>query len=395
MKTRKVVCLAVLALFAAVPTALASNTWYVDGVDGSDNNDCESSQTACKTIGRAMSHSGRGDFIMVSAATYHENLTIPHRLNIVGAGATTTIIDGGGVGSVILNNRTGVTVSRVTMRNGGGDLGGGVGDGGNVYNCFASLTIMDSIITGGRVRSAPGFDGYGGAIYNCPGSTLTLINTTISGNSAEEGGGICNGGNLTIINSTFSGNIARHRKGGGIRNYGTLRITNTTISGNRASGVGGGIHNGGLFGPSGTMVISNSTLSGNIAGKGQGGGIFSNTNGTKTVLQNSIVASNEGSDCSGIMTSHGYNLTSDDSCRLNAAGDVENANPNLGPLQDNGGFTRTMALLPGSPAIDSGNPSGCTDGDGELLKTDQRGEPRPDKDDSGACDTGAYERQKD
>jgi hypothetical protein len=65
----------------------------------------------------------------------------------------------------------------------------------------------------------------------------------------------------------------------------------------------------------------------------------------------------------------------------------------LGPLQNNGGPTPTMALLPGSPAIDAGNPSGCTDGLGHLLKTDQRGMPRPDKEDIGGCDMGAYERQ--
>jgi hypothetical protein len=395
MKSRKLICVAALTLFAAVPTALASSKWYVDGVDGSDNNDCESSQTACKTIGRAVSHSARGDFIMVAAATYLENLTIPHSLNIVGAGAATTIIDGGGVGSVILNNRSGVTVSRVTMRNGGGDGGGGVGDGGNVYNCFASLTIMDSIITGGSVRRGPGFDGYGGAIYNCPSSTMTIINTTISGNRAEEGGGICNGGTLTISNSTFTGNVARHRKGGGIRNYGTLTINNSTFSGNRASGIGGGIHNGGLFGPSGTLVISNSTFSGNTAGDRYGGGIFNEKKGTSVVLHNSIVANNTRGNCHGTLTSRGYNLSSDSTCNFNSAGDLNDTDPNLGPLQNNGGPTRTMALLPGSPAIDTGNPDGCTDSHGHLLKTDQRGMPRPDKEDAAGCDRGAYERQKD
>jgi hypothetical protein len=321
---------------------------------------------------------------------------MPHSLNIVGAGAATTLIDGGGVGSVILNNRHGVTVSRVTIRNGGGDLGGGVGDGGNVYNCFASLTISDSIITGDRVRSAPGFDGFGGGIYNCPG-TLTIINTTISGNSAEEGGAICNGGTLMISNSTFSGNTARHRKGGGIRNYGTLMITNSTISGNRASGVGGGIHNGGLFGPSGTILVSNSTLSRNIAGEDVGGGIYSDKKGTKAILQNSIIADNTGENCGGkgALTSNGYNLSGDDSCSFNGTGDLNNTDANLGPLQDNGGPTQTRALLSGSPAIDTGNPSGCTDGQGHLLTTDQRGARRPDKEDSGGCDRGAYERKKD
>ena len=46
-------------------------------------------------------------------------------------------------------------------------------------------------------------------------------------------------------------------------------------------------------------------------------------------------------------------------------------------------------------AIDAGNPAGCTDGQGALLKIDQRGLPRPNREDTGACDMGAYERQGD
>ena len=394
MKSSELICVAALTLFAAVPTVLAAgDTWYVDGANGNNHSDCTSLQTACKTIGRAISHSSRGDSIIVAASTYYENLTMPHGLNIIGSGAKTTIIDGRGIGSVIFSSQRDVTVSRVTLRNGGGDFGGGVGDGGNVYNCFATLTIKDSILTGGSVRRGQGNDGYGGAIYNCPGSTLTIINSTITRNTAEEGGGICNGGYLTIVNSTFSGNIARNHKGGGIRNYGTAIITNSTISGNRASSVGGGIHNGGLFGPSGTVLIINSTLSQNIGV--DGGGIFSDKNGTKVALRNTIVANNTGRDCHGIMTSDGYNLSSDESCEFNSTGDLNNTDPNLSPLQRNGGPTETMALLPGSPAIDSGNPDGCTDSRGHLLKTDQRDMPRPDKEDSGGCDRGAYERQSD
>jgi len=67
--------------------------------------------------------------------------------------------------------------------------------------------------------------------------------------------------------------------------------------------------------------------------------------------------------------------------------------PKLGALQNNGGPTMTGALLSGSPAIDAGNPTGCVDGQGHLLKTDQRGKPRPDKEDTGGCDMGAYESQ--
>jgi len=95
------------------------------------------------------------------------------------------------------------------------------------------------------------------------------------------------------------------------------------------------------------------------------------------------------------MTSHGYNLSTDNSCPFNDVGDLNNTHPKLGPLQNNGGPTQTQALLPGSLAIDAGNPNGCTDGSGRLLKTDQRGAPRPDPEDSGGCDMGAYERQRD
>jgi hypothetical protein len=73
----------------------------------------------------------------------------------------------------------------------------------------------------------------------------------------------------------------------------------------------------------------------------------------------------------------------------------EQHHPMIGFLQSNGGPTPTVALLPGSPAIDAENPSGCTDGQGHLLKTDQRGMLRPDKEDTGGCDIGAYERQTD
>ena len=68
----------------------------------------------------------------------------------------------------------------------------------------------------------------------------------------------------------------------------------------------------------------------------------------------------------------------------------------LGSLQNNGGPTQTMALPSGSPAVDAGNPNGCTDGLGHLLKTDQRGAPRPDRpEDTGGCDIGAFEKQSD
>ena len=112
-------------------------------------------------------------------------------------------------------------------------------------------------------------------------------------------------------------------------------------------------------------------------------------------FQNSIVANNSGQNCSNPVTSDGYNLSSDGTCNFNAVGDLNNHAPLLGPLQNNGGPTDTMALLLGSPAIDAGNPAGCKDAQGNLLLTDQRGMPRPDKEDANGCDMGAYESQGD
>jgi len=198
---------------------------------------------------------------------------------------------------------------------------------------------------------------------------LTIRDSTVSGNAAYRGFFTVGsaGGGVFSAHCTFSG-------------YST--IINSTLSGNSASS-GGGIFARGA-------AINNSTLSGNSAGRGGGGGI----SGVATI-QNSIVANNSGGNCAGTMTSNGYNLSSDGSCNFNGPGDLNNTNPMLGPLQNNGGPTQTMAVPSGSPAVDAGNPSGCTDGSGHLLKTDQRGQPRPDAEDTGGCDMGAYESQSD
>jgi hypothetical protein len=385
-----------LAVFLALTsTALASTTWYVNGVDGSDNNNCMSSKTACKTIGHAISLASSGDSIMVAAATYTENLSIGFSLKVIGSGASTTIIDGGLAGTVVTISAStaNVTISKLTIQN-------GCASGSGVYN-GGRLSISDSTVSGNGNKPTY-YCGLGGGIYNNgdSGATLTIDNSTISGNFALlGGGGIFNTGTLAISHSTISGNKVKvwpkpiGGGGGGISNGGTLTISNSTLSGNgflyrvkfAGPGKGGGIDN------FGTLTISNSTLSGNRATFG--GGIYSNSG--STTLQNSIVTNSpSGGNCWGSMTSDGYNLSSDSTCNFDNSGDLNNTDPMLGPLQHNGGPTKTMALLPGSPAIDAGNPSGCTDGNGRLLKTDQRLKPRPDKK-SGRCDMGAFERQKD
>ena len=170
--------------------------------------------------------------------------------------------------------------------------------------------------------------------------------------------------------------------GGGVRGN-AVTINNSTISGNTHHyGLGCTISGSGV-------TLSNTTISGNVAGNG-----YVVLCATAT-LQNSIVANNSGANCGSGVTSNGYNMSSDSSCNFSKSGDRNNTDPLLGPLQNNGGPTQTKALLPGSPAIDAGNPSGCRGGNGQLLTTDQRGQPRPDHEDSVGCDMGAYERQSD
>jgi hypothetical protein len=289
---------------------------------------------------------------------------------------------GGGIfndGTLAINN---VTVRGNQVNPIGNPLGGGIYNGG-------ALTINNSTISQNSASGGFDFVGFGGGIFNARGRTVVIRNSTIGENRAAggvsdgEGGGIYNAGELTISKSTVNGNSSK--RGGGILTDAdrfAVLVTNSTLSGNTAQGGTVEVH-------SGVLTISNSTISGNY-----GSGIAQGFNGAAS-LQNSIVATNSANNCSGTITSNGYNLSSDGSCSFNGPGDLNNTDPKLGQLGDYGGPTQTVPLLHASPAIDAGNPNGCTDGKGHLLKTDQRGKPRPDKEDSGGCDMGAYERQKD
>ena len=363
-----------------VPSADASTTWYVNGVTGNDSNICASPITACKTIAHAISLASSGDSIMVAPGVYTENLMISFSLNMIGSGAGTTIIDGSGVNRVINISSGTVTLSGLTIRHGtvAGNYYGGAGAG--IFNS-GTLTVIDSTVTGNLASAicSVGFrcGARGGGIYNS--GKLTIRGTTVVGNTVQAG----------FTHSSF--NYVATAQGGGVFNEGTMIVCNSTLVGNTAQPTALGFvrYDGGAISSMGSAVISNSTLAGNT-----GGGI-SNNQSFSMVLQNSIVSNNSRSNCSGMMTSHGYNLSSDGSCNFQSGGDLNNHDPLLGTLQNNGGSTQTMALLPGSPAIDGGNPAGCTDAQGNLLKTDQRGMPRPDQEDKGGCDIGAYERQRD
>lgn len=276
----------------------------------------------------------------------------------------------------------------------------------------------------------------GGAIFNR--GSVTLIGCTVSGNSTGngadyeryeggeggEGGGIYNQNKLIMINSTVSGNSTGHGGfgleggeggfGGGLSNSdagvgGVAMLINTTISGNTtgnggegsAAGLGGPGGDGGGINNHGQLTVLNSTISDNTVGKGgaspNGSGTEGKGGGIRTrnsvKLRNSLVAlQRRGKDCEGAdPETYIYSLDSDNSCNpLSPPGAPLPLPPQLGPLQNNGGPTQTHPLLCGSPAIDAGDRAGCTDADGNLLTTDQRGVSRPQ---GAVCDVGAFEVQ--
>jgi hypothetical protein len=202
------------------------------------------------------------------------------------------------------------------------------------------------------------------------GAKLTLNNLTVANGRADNaGGGILNLGTLEVNNSTISGNRAGTFSGG-IHNVGTLTVNSSTISGNSAGTDNGGIGNA----SAGTLTVNNSTISGNSANN-NGGGIG---NGSTATLNNTIVANNEGGNCAGLpVTDDGGNLE----WPGNDCGFALSADPNLGPLDANGGPTETHALQRPSAAIDAA--VACP-----PPATDQRGVSRPQ---GAACDIGAFE----
>jgi hypothetical protein len=307
-------------------------------------------------------------------------LAINKDLTIAGPGSSVITVSGNHASRVFDIGATfTVDISGLTIADGGGTAQVGAG----IWNA-GTLTLTDSTLRG---NIASGRSAIGGGIYN-EGGTVTVTGSTFSGNSAVSqfltggGGGIGNQGMLTLTDSTFSGNsVSGPGGGGGISNSGTLTVSNSSLSDNSAYR-GGGIAN------FGTLTVSNSTLSDNSANGGifgEGGGIL---NSGTLMSGNTIVAGNTafGSpDFKGDLTSQGYNLIGDGTggsgyADTDLVGTASMPiNPNLGPLQDNGGPTQTMALLSGSPALNAGDPA-------QLGVADQRGVVR-----AGGVNIGTYQ----
>lgn len=295
-----------------------------------------------------------GTTIDVPAGTYDLStgqLKISSDVNIVGAGARSTIIDGSATGQRVLEVSSGTaSVSGVTIEGGNTNSGSSGGD------------------------PTPGV---GGGIWVVAQATLTLEDSMVTGNQADiTGGGIENDGTLTVLRSTIEDNTTEG-VGGGIDDLGSdLSITNSTIMGNKSQGDGGGLS------LEGTSELASDTIANNMTTSGSGGGLAV-SGGTTPDVVNTIVAGNTlgalPSDCSGSVTSHGNNLSDQSDCGFTAPGDLQ-ADPGFGPV-DSSGETDVLPLTSTSPAIDAGNDLACP-------ATDQRFVARP----QGAhCDIGAYE----
>lgn len=346
---------------------------------------------------------------------YNAGLLTITNSSIGAVGLSNSASSGGGifndVGAALAVNNTTIVSNTTPSGNGGGIFNSGDA-------ILASTSVLSNTSTGG------------GGIINSSTGVLTITLSNISNNintGPTGGGGLENAfGVVTIVSSTISSNHSTHAsgEGGGIENLnGTLIIVGSAVIRNTSSGVssgGGGLRNSSFSSGTATMTISNSTISGNTA-LASGGGIenvqsasvsilnlyhstiANNTSVTAnggglsnasamTNLKSTIVAGNTAGgsapECLGAMTSQGYNLISNTaSCGLvSTTGDVTDLDARLGPLANNGGATKTHALLPGSPAIDQIPVS--TNGCGTTLTADQRGVIRPI---GPKCDMGAYE----
>jgi hypothetical protein len=323
-------------------------------------NNPSGSATVSGSLPYEVAHAAPNDTIQFAAnlnggtITLGQTLGINKNLTIDGAGHGITV-SGGGQHQVFLTTAGIVVDINALTITGGDDF-----DGGGISNA-GFLSLSNSTVTGNTAM-------LGGGIYNVSGGTMTMSGDTINNNTTTgsgAGGGVFNGGTMTIINCTIAANKAH--QGGGIFNGGVLTMGSSTVASNTVTGAGadgGGINTS--FGPGLQLNLLNTI----VYNPNSGAAMKNEVLGTIAKAQGDLF----GSGTSGIAS--GGNLGSNQF----------NANPLLGPLQNNGGTTKTMALQAGSPAIGAGvSKSGIS----AVPSTDQRDDPRP----ANRIDIGAVEVQ--
>jgi predicted outer membrane repeat protein len=282
------------ALIGAPPVAAAPVTLYValtPTVTSPGGGSCASPDY--NTIQAAVTAAASGDTVHICAGTYAltGTVTFYKTLTFVGDGAATTIIDGGGTVQLFVGPSQSAAFEDLTFKNGQTHL---TPSGGAIDAYRGSVTVTNSTFSGNSAYLR------GGAIE---AGSVTVTNSTFSGNTApgDHGGAIFSYGSVTVTNSTFSGNAAA--EGGAIDAYGSVTVTNSTFSGNSVYLWGGAIEAGGV-------TVTNSTFSGNSAPTG--GAIMANGGAT---LTGTILAQPSATDnCAGTVVDGGGNFSTDASC---------------------------------------------------------------------------------
>lgn len=305
------------------------------------------------------------------------DLDIAEDVTIEGANKTTTVVDGNGLDRVFDVRGGSATFREISIQGGnaGTDQGGGV-------RVLATLTLIRSRVHDNSAQAGGGVVAFGST------AELNVIETRIYNNTASlNGGGVYSYGTVRLLASVMDGNTALNGGAIGVgATPGPVTLVNSTLSGNSASSSGGGVYT------PGTLDLYNATITANQAPTG--GGVFV---GAVAVFnaRNSILADNIDSstgtlnpDCAGQMTSQGYNLIGETAgCTIvGTTGNITGVSADLLPLANNGGPTLTHALMSSSQAIDHGHPSACLDDTSATLGIDQRGWARANR-----CDIGAYE----
>jgi hypothetical protein len=327
----------------------------------------------------AVDAAASGDVITITAGTYVENVLIEgKRLDIVGDDAATTLIDGGGIGGTITVRGPGTRVglSRLGIQNASNDRAG-------LSTFMSKVAVTRCRITGNH---GPGLSDDEGGFGGIKRARLTVVETTIDGN-AGPGILLSAYSRMTVVRSTINAN---GESGIFLRGRGSRAIiADSTISGNATLGDGAGIYLA-----ASSVKLVRSTVASNSA-QGAGGGIFVDVRGRTqseaTILADNVDMGINPSECAlgspsgphpgGRFVSRGFNLIENGCPFTGGSGlDVTGQDPQLGPLQDNGGPTFTRALMAGSVAL------GAITRDRTCKEPDQRGVAR-----AVPCDIGAYE----
>jgi CSLREA domain-containing protein len=319
-------------------------------------------------------------------------------LSINGPGANLLTVSGNNASRVFTNQIIGTTqavtnISNLRVTNGNGVSTVVTGRGGGIYNNGSVLTLDQR-------RRHRQYSGKRRRFEQCDRRSQYDFSQLHGSNntSTSSGGGMQNfsTSTMTILNSTISGNTSNGTgvAGGAVQANGTVFIANSTFSGNNApAGTGGGIYFNGTV-----LTMNNVTITNNTTGTGAGGLHKTTTNPAN--IRNTIIAGNTGGegtpDVVGAVTSRGNNLIGVIGTSTGwIASDILNRPAFLAPLANNGGATQTHALLPNSPAINAGQncvvTATCVEANPPTpLTTDQRGAGFP-RQVAGTVDIGAFE----